>query len=66
MIEILHEQLISQNKSLRRVKRWLKGNHPGLGTLIWGLTGMETVQARNRRDKTYSDLHSSVRVKHMS
>lgn len=41
-IEILDEQIIYQNGSYRRIKRWIKGVHPELGIIIFGLTGLET------------------------
>ena len=44
MIEILDEQIISQQGCFRRVRRWLRGAHPQLGVLTWGLTGIETYQ----------------------
>lgn len=47
MIEILDEQVIYQQGSFRRVRRWLRGAHPDLGVLIWGLTGLETLQEKD-------------------
>lgn len=44
MIEILDEQVISQRGCFRQIRRWLRGAHPELGVLVWGLTGLETVQ----------------------
>lgn len=42
-IEILDEQVVSRNGPFVRIKRWLRGAHPELGTLMWGLTGWETL-----------------------
>lgn len=44
MIIILDEHILYQSGSFYRVRRWLKGIHPDLGTIIWGLSGFETVQ----------------------
>lgn len=41
--DILDEQVIFQHGSLARVRRWLRGVHPGVGTIIQGFTGWETV-----------------------
>lgn len=41
--EILSEEIIHQQGSFRRVKRWLRGCHPDLGLIINGDTGVETV-----------------------
>lgn len=43
-IEILSEEVLHQQGSYRRVRRWLKGKHPELGTLVQGWTGWETMQ----------------------
>ncbi len=44
MLEILSEQIISEQGSFKRVKRWVRGRHPHLGSLLWGLSGgWETV-----------------------
>lgn len=42
-IEIVGEQVISDCGGFRRIKRWIKGWHPQLGQLTWGLTGQETI-----------------------
>lgn len=43
-LEILNEEIIYQNgNNFKRVRRWLKGVHPHLGTIIKGYTGLETV-----------------------
>lgn len=44
MVEILGEEVIHQSGCFRRVRRWIKGVHPELGTLVQGYTGWETVQ----------------------
>lgn len=43
MIEIVGEEVIHQQNSFRRVRRWIKGWHPELGLLTFGYTGPETV-----------------------
>jgi hypothetical protein len=43
-IEILDEQVVYQQGSFRKVKRWLRGVHPHLGVITNGLTGLETFQ----------------------
>ncbi len=42
-LELLDEQVICDYGCLKRVKRWFKGAHPGLGVIIRGFTGLETV-----------------------
>ena len=42
-IEIVGEQVLYQNGSFRRVRRWIRGWHPELGQLMMGFTGPETV-----------------------
>ncbi len=42
-IEIVGEQVLDQSGSYRRVRRWIRGWHPELGTLMMGYTGPETV-----------------------
>lgn len=42
-MKVISEIVISQNKSYCRVKRYIEGWYPYLGTLIFGLTGKETV-----------------------
>jgi hypothetical protein len=42
-LEILDEKIIFRNGAYKRVKRWYRGKHPGLGTIIKGLSGWETV-----------------------
>ena len=42
-IEILDEQIVYQNGPYMRVKRWLRGVHPKLGTITFGFTGWETL-----------------------
>jgi putative AlgH/UPF0301 family transcriptional regulator len=43
-IEVLDEQVLHQQGSFKRVKRWLRGKHPQLGILHLGYTGWETIQ----------------------
>lgn len=43
MVEILDEEILYEQGSFRRVKRYLKGSHPELGKLVRGLTGWETL-----------------------
>lgn len=42
-IDILNEQVVSRSGSFVRIKRWLRGVHPELGVIMWGLTGWETL-----------------------
>ena len=42
-IEVLDEQIVYQNGPFVRVKRWLRGVHPKLGTITYGFTGWETL-----------------------
>lgn len=42
-VEILDEEIIFQRGCFKRVRRWLKGAYPGLGVIIKGFTGQETV-----------------------
>ena len=41
--EILNEKIVWIRGLHITRQRWLKGVHPDLGTIIWGLTGWETV-----------------------
>ena len=43
-IEILDEHVLSQKGCYKRVKRWLQGKYPELGTLHLGYSGWETIQ----------------------
>lgn len=43
-VEILGEEVLFRSGCFRRVRRWLRGIHPGLGVVIRGYTGWETVQ----------------------
>lgn len=43
-MEILGEEVLSQSGCFRRVRRWLRGVHPELGTIVRGHTGWETLQ----------------------
>ncbi len=42
-LEILDEQVLYSKGCFKMVRRWFKGRHPGLGIIIEGLTGWETV-----------------------
>lgn len=42
-MDILDEQIVHQNGPYKRVKRWIRGMYPELGTIHKGLTGWETV-----------------------
>jgi len=42
-IDILGEVTLSEQGNYRYVRRWIRGWHPSLGQLIWGITGKETV-----------------------
>lgn len=42
-IEILDEKWLSENGQLL-IERYLRGNHPELGRVILGWTGVETIQ----------------------
>ncbi len=46
--ELLDEQVICQNGSWQRVRRWWRGIHAGLGTVTLGWSGWETVEERDR------------------
>lgn len=46
-IEILDEHILHQQGSFLKVRMWLRGRHPNLGTIIFGLTGVETVVERD-------------------
>lgn len=53
-IEILDEWIVYSNENFKRVKRWLKGSHPSLGTLSYGFTGWETVVETSVLTPTHS------------
>lgn len=42
-IEVLGEEIVYRSGSFVRIKRWLRGVHPKLGTIVHGLTGWETL-----------------------
>lgn len=42
-LEVLDEQVLYSKGCFKVVRRWFKGQHPGLGVIIKGLTGWETV-----------------------
>lgn len=42
--EIAGEIVIYKNGCFKKVRRWLKGKHPKLGVITWGLSGWETIQ----------------------
>lgn len=42
-MDILDEQIVHQNGPYKRVRRWIRGIYPELGTIHKGLTGWETV-----------------------
>jgi hypothetical protein len=48
MPEILDQHVIFQNGPHQRVRRWWRGVRPEKGTIIWGLTGWETVEEIDR------------------
>jgi len=41
-LEMVGEQILYSSGSFSRVRRWVKGKHPHLGRIIYGLTGWET------------------------
>ncbi len=43
-MDILDTQILFQQGSFMKIRRWWAGKHPNLGIIIWGLTGVETVQ----------------------
>ncbi len=43
-VEILDTQVLYQNGSFMRIRRWLKGVHPTRGQITKGYTGWETVE----------------------
>jgi hypothetical protein len=42
-LEILGEEILSQNGSFRQVRRWVRGMHPEIGVIVRGYTGWETM-----------------------
>jgi hypothetical protein len=45
---LLDEQVILQVGPFQRVRRWWKGARTDKGTIIWGWTGLETVEEIDR------------------
>jgi hypothetical protein len=45
--DLLDEKVIYCHGHYQRVRRWWRGVHPGLGAIIRGLTGWETVEERD-------------------
>ena len=45
-MELLDEQIIYQNGSFVRLRRWFRGNHPSRGVLVCGYTGIETMEEK--------------------
>lgn len=45
-MELLDEQIIYQNGSFVRVRRWFRGSHPSRGVLVCGYTGIETMEEK--------------------
>lgn len=46
--DILDEKVLYQSGALQRIRRWWRGVRPDLGTIMFGLTGLETVQETDR------------------
>lgn len=42
-LELLDEKVIYQRGCFKRVRRWFRGAHPGIGIIIRGFTGVETL-----------------------
>lgn len=42
--EILSEQVLYQNGSYKRIRRWISGIHPHRGVITRGYTGFETIE----------------------
>lgn len=42
-VEILGEQMLYQNGSFHKIRRWLRGVHPEFGIIVQGYTGWETM-----------------------
>lgn len=42
-VEILDEEVVYKNNNFYSIKRWIKGVHPELGTIVRGYTGWETL-----------------------
>jgi hypothetical protein len=42
-IEVLGEEVVYRSGSFMRIKRWLRGVHPKLGTIVHGVSGWETL-----------------------
>jgi hypothetical protein len=47
VIAVLHEQILYQKGAYKRVRRWLKGAHPDRGRIMFGYSGLETVEERD-------------------
>ena len=41
-LEMVGEQILYSSGSFSHVRRWVKGKHPHLGKILYGLTGWET------------------------
>lgn len=46
--ELLDEQVISQRGPFERIKRWWRGVHPERGKIVYGWSGWETVEEKDR------------------
>jgi hypothetical protein len=42
-LELLDEKILYKKGCYKRVRRWFRGAHPTIGTIIKGFTGLETV-----------------------
>jgi hypothetical protein len=52
--DILDEKIIDQRGALQRIRRWWRGRRPDKGTIIFGLTGVETVEEIDRIRPLYT------------
>lgn len=46
--DVLDEKVVYQCGPLQRIRRWWRGIHPERGIIIFGLTGWETVEEKDR------------------
>lgn len=59
---ILAEKTVYQRGIFRRVQRYIKGSHPELGVLTFGLTGEETIVELDLIDYHYFSVRESKHV----
>jgi hypothetical protein len=42
--DVLDEKVLFETPAYKRIRRWLKGIHPGRGQVFYGYTGWETIE----------------------